>query len=289
MRRIVTLLVLAFLAASCLIVAKPAFSSIEANETQSLISATAESEQSASIVLAMPEEYVNYTITRVNGTLWARIDGTYPIHLLNASNGTGQCTLDELPMVYPTPPGTTNIHVKVNGTELTWSNYTQAYPGSMHHTAIGDWPMIFCVVGPVSSDFLLTIHYEHPLEMVNGSYLFLYDLNISPYLSPLSNSSTAYFTLRLETAHQDIRVYTAESDSVWNPKNFTLISESGVDVVSIQLRSVFGKPLAGDLVVIVDDSSSKVPEEFPYWLVIALILVVAGLLTALVYFKKRKW
>ena len=259
-----------------------------ATETQVLTSATADPEQSGSVVLAMPEEYVNYTITRENGTLWARIDGTYPIHLLNASNSAGQCAVDELPMVYPTPPGTTNIHVKMNGTELAWSNYTQAHPDSMHHTAIGDWPMIFCVVSPVSDYFLLTIHYEHPLKAVNGSYLFLYDLNIDPYLSPLSNSSTAYFTLRLETPYSDIRVYTAESDSVWNPKNFTLSSEGRMDVVSIQMLSVFGELLAGDLVVMFNDSSVKVPEEFPYWLVIAPVLVVAGLLVALVYFKKRK-
>jgi hypothetical protein len=259
-----------------------------ATETQVLISAAADPEQPASIFLAMPKEYVNYTITRVNGTLWAKIDGTYPIQLLNAPNGAEQCSVDELPMVYPTPPGTTNIYVKLNGTELVWSNYTQAYPGSVHHTAIGDWPMILCVISPVSSDFLLTIHYEHPLEIVNGSYLFLYDLNISPYLSPLSKSSTAYFKVRLETAHQNVRVYTAESDSVWNPKNFTLRSEDGLDVVSIQMRSVFGEPLAGDLVVMFNDSSAKVPEEFPYWLVIAPVLVAAGLLIALVYFKKRK-
>ena len=259
-----------------------------ATETQVLISANANPEQSASIVLAMPEEYINYTITRVNGALWAKIDGTYPIHLLNASDDAQQCAVDELPMVYPTPPGTTNIHVKVNGTELAWSNYAQVNPSSLHHTAIGDWQMIYCVVSPVSDYFLLTIHYEHPLEVVNGTYLFLYDLNISPYLSPLSNNSTAYFKVRLETAYSNVRAYTTETDSVWNPKNFTLSSEDGVDVVSIQMLSVFGEPLAGDLVVMFNDSSVQVPEEFLYWLIIVPVLVAAGLLVAFVYRKRRR-
>jgi hypothetical protein len=39
----------------------------------------------------MPEEQVNYTITKVNGTLWAKIDGTYPLRILteaDVSNST---------------------------------------------------------------------------------------------------------------------------------------------------------------------------------------------------------
>jgi hypothetical protein len=69
-------------------------------------------------VLAMPVEYVNYTITCVNGTLWAKIDGTYPLHVLAESDGASSCVPAELLMVYPTPLGTTNIHMSVNGTEL---------------------------------------------------------------------------------------------------------------------------------------------------------------------------
>ncbi len=255
-------------------------------EIQSLISATANPEQFASIVLAMPEEYINYTITRANDTLWAKIDGVYPIRVLNISSTVEQCVIDELPMVYPTPPGTTNIHIKLNGTELAWSNYTEAYPGFLHHTAIGDWPMIFCSISPVSDYFLLTIHYEHPLEAVNGSYLFLYDLNISPYLSTLSNISTAYFEIRLETEYSHLKVYTAENDTTWNSKNFVLSSEGGLDVVHIQMLSVLGEPLAGDLVVTLKDSSMQAPEELQYWLIIVPILVFGIVL--LIYFRKRK-
>jgi hypothetical protein len=37
----------------------------------------------SNLILAMLEEYINYTVTRGNGTLWAKIDGTYPIYLLS--------------------------------------------------------------------------------------------------------------------------------------------------------------------------------------------------------------
>ena len=146
--------------------------------------------------LSMPVEYVNYTVTSINGTLWAKIDGYYPIYLLKQMD----CSFNgNLPMVYPMPPQTTNIRISLDNKEMSWSNYTQSYPGALHHTAIGDWWMIYANLENVSDYFELKIHYEHPLEMINGSYLFLYDLNISPYLSSQSNNSTAYFTIQMQT------------------------------------------------------------------------------------------
>jgi hypothetical protein len=219
--------------------------------------------------LAMPVEYVNYTITRVNGTLWAKIDGDYPIYILNQSD----CNFNgELPMVYPMPPGTTNIHVFLGDKELSWTNYTEAYPDALHHTAIGDWGMIYCVLSNVSGSFVLKIHYEHPLQVVNGSYLFLYDLNISPYLSPQSNNSTVYFTIRMETNTTNLHAYTTETDTEWNPINYTSTKEDSIDVVAIQMYSEYSKPLLGDLVVVFSDAD-QVP-EFPIWALPALIMAV---------------
>ena len=153
--------------------------------------------------LKMPEEYINYTISRVNGSLWAKVDGTYPLtkfgiecqdQALSINDTWFTFTGDTLPMVYPTPPGTTNISMKMDETELEWSNYTQNFPDETHYTAIGDWPMISCTIYPVLDQFVLKIHYEHPIMLINGSYTFLYDLNISPYLSPWSNKSTPTLT-----------------------------------------------------------------------------------------------
>src|SRR3972149_7711425 len=98
-------------------------------------------------MFSMPEEYLNYTITAANGTLWTKIDGVYPMHL----SGSGEA----LPMVYPTPPDTTNIHIWLDDAELSWSNYSDVDPAARHRTDIGDWTMIFCVVNPRSSDFVL--------------------------------------------------------------------------------------------------------------------------------------
>jgi hypothetical protein len=230
--------------------------------------------------LAMPVEYVNYTITRVNGTLWAKIDGDYPIYVLNQSD----CSFNgELPMVYPMPPGTTNIHVFLGDKELSWINYTEAYPDALHHTAIGDWWMIYSVVSPVSGSFVLKIHYEHPLQIVNGSYLFLYDLNISPYLSPQSNNSTAYFTIRMETNTTNLHAYTTETDSKWNPINYTSTKEASAEVVAIQMYSEYSKPLLGDLVAVFSDADQA--PEFPIWIIPVLIATV--LIATFLYMKRR--
>jgi hypothetical protein len=231
-------------------------------------------------VLSMPVEYVNYTITRINGTLWAKIDGNYPIYLQNQS----YCVFNgDLPMVYPMPPQTTNIHVWLGNRELSWSNYTQSNPDALHHTAIGDWWMIYSVLGNVSSFFVLKIHYEHPLEVVNGSYLFLYDLNISPYLSPQSTNSTAYFKVRIEANTSDLRAYTTETNAKWNPINYTTTKEGSTNVVSIQMYSEYDKPLLGDLVVIFSDADQVA--EFQSWIIPVFVDVV---LIALLLYIKRK-
>ena len=256
--------------------------------------ATADPETSVPPLVAMPEEYINYTITRVNGTLWAKIDGTYPIHKIFKAGDTFELdgvsytvASNDLPMVYPTPPGTINIQVKMNETEFDWSNYTEAYPNVLHHTAIGDWPMIYCKINPASENFTLKIHYEHPLAVVNGSYLFLYDLNLREYLSPWSPNSTAHFNIRMETDSANIRAYTTETDSKWNPKNYTLSKEGTTEIISIQMYSELSKPLAGDLVVMFDDSSTQMPDELPYWVIVPL-LIVTVILALIVYRKKNR-
>jgi hypothetical protein len=232
-------------------------------------------------LIAMPEEYITYTITSVNGSLWAKIDGTYPLRILTESDGTPSCVPTELPMVYPTPPGTTNIHVKVDETELDWSEW----PHDTHHTAIGDWSMIYCVIAPVPEQFVLTIHYEHPLEEVNGSYLFLYDLNISPYLSPWSPNSTAYFTIRFDVDVSNLRAYTTETDSVWNPIEFTTSQEGATEVMAVQMRSEYDKALLGDLVVMFSGVEAETV-EVAVWVIIPLV-VVAALLVFIIYRKMK--
>jgi hypothetical protein len=244
----------------------------------------AEANPDIGVIMAMPEEQVQYTITSANGTLWAKIDGTYPLRILTAEEGAPSCVPNELPMVYPTPPGTTNVHVYVEESELSWSDY----PYDTHHTAIGDWNLIYCVIEPVSEQFMLKIHYEHPLEWINGSYIFLYDLNISPYLSPWSPNSTAQFIVRFEANVSNLQAYTTETDSIWIPIGFTENQEETAQVITLQMHSEYDEPLLGDLVIIFTDSAAPPAGDLPNWLILSLLAVGVGVIVAALLSVERK-
>ena len=230
---------------------------------------------STGLVFAMPEEYLNYTITTVDGALWAKIDGVYPIHV---ASGVGEA----LPMVYPTPPGTTNMHVTLNGAELSWSNYSDIDPAAVHHTDIGNWQMIYCTINSASNDFLLEIHYEHPVEVVNGSYTFLYDLNISPYLSTSSVISTAHFNIQLPANQSGLHVYTTGSEGKWNPVNYNFTTNIDGETATFNIVSEYGKPLFGDIAFVLGDS--QIP-EFSGW---ATLLLFAAVTLGIITFYVRK-
>jgi hypothetical protein len=226
------------------------------------------------ISLSMPQEYLNYTVTRIDGAFWAIIDGVYPMHM--------SPEITSLPMVYPTPPNTTNMHVKLDGKELIWGNYSDIDPSALHHTDIGDWQMIHCTVNPIAPDFLLEIHYEHPIEIINGSYTFLYDLNISPYLSPLNPTSTAHFNVQLPLNISEIEVLTTGFEGIWTQINYNKTSTPQGEIVKFDITSEYGKQLLGDIAFVLLDVS--VP-EFSTWNVLSSVTL--AILIVLGYYLKR--
>jgi hypothetical protein len=249
------------------------------------LSPCAAAASSVSATLCMPAEYVNYTIASVNGTLWVEVEGTYPISFSDA--GSSGVSPGALLMVYPVPPETANVQITLNGTELDWDDYTQFYPAALHHTAVGNWRMINCTVSNVSSHFVLKIRYEHPLATVNGSYMFLYDLNIEPYLSPQNPNSTAYFNILTDVNILDLKAYTTETDTVWDPINYTTSYEGTTQVFSVQIQSEYSKPLAGDLVVTFDGEGTLQSPSLTVLALLAVTISVAGA-GLFAYSKKRR-
>jgi hypothetical protein len=235
-------------------------------------------------ILSMPEEYVNYTIADVNGTLWAKIDGTYPIYYTGSA--------EALPMVYPTPPGTTNIYLWLDDVELGWSNYTQVYPEATHHTGIGDWSMILSVLEPVPDQFVLRIHYEHPMQVINGSYMFLYDLNIKDYLSASAPKSTAYFTIMMGINFTDLDVNTVSiDDESLSPINYSVAGANPAEI-TVKMVSEYDKPLLGDLLVSFKEADLEEPTDMPDLLLIYAVAVAVGLaaagMVAYVFFRRLR-
>lgn len=241
-------------------------------------------ESTASILsFSMQVEYLNYTIARRSGLLWALIDGTYPVSCSCMNSPTA------VSMVYPTPPSTTNITVRLDGKVLSWSNFTEQYPQATHHTAIGDWAMIEVAFTP-SDFFTLTIHYEHPIMLVNGTYQFLYDLNINPYLSPTSPNSTAYFTVKAENALSNLQVFTVPTDDTRKQVGYVTGVEDTQQVATFAVMSEYGKPLPGDVLVTFSSAQPEVQrqvqEPFPsVWIIIGVAFLVALAVGLVAHFK----
>ena len=214
-------------------------------------------------LLTMPEEQINYTICHINGSLWAKVDGTYPLNKVDVECQDGidrtgfTFSGESLSMVYPMPPGTTDISLKLDGAELEWGNYTETVPEAVHYTAVGDWSMISCIVDPVLDQFMLKIHYEHPIMMINGSSTFLYDLNISPYLSSSNNSSTAHFNIKFETGITDLQINTISTDGTLKPVEYTATKDNNAETVSLQVVSEYSKLLPGDLLITFAESKEQ--------------------------------
>ena len=229
-------------------------------------------------LVTMPEEFINYTITTVNGSLWAKIDGVYFIRTLLWS--------EPLQLFYPTPPGTVNISVEIDETELNWNNFTKIFPGALHLTAIGNWPMINCTINPVPEYFTLKIHYEHPVKLTNGSQTFLYDLNISPYLSEWATKSTAHFTIHMDTTYANLNVEAIDTDETLTQIDYTTKTDNDARTVTFQVISEYNKPLLGDILVTFTATNQPTFLEVPYLLFILPFAVTA---TLIVHFAiKRK-
>jgi hypothetical protein len=185
-----------------------------------------------------------------------------------------------LPLVYPVPPDTTDIHIKLDGVEQAWINYSNVDPTARHYTVIGEWEMVYCTITPAAADFVLQIHYQHPIQTINGSSTFLYDLNISPYRSAASPISTAHFQVKLPQNYTDLNIYRANE---WNPVTYTSTDSTTGKTITFDIASQYGEPLEGDIVFVLSDA---VPEFFAWNLI--LVLVAATIIVLAIREKVNK-
>ena len=133
--------------------------------------------------------------------------------------------------------------------------------------------------------------------LINGSYTFLYDLNINPYLSPWSNKSTAHFNIKFETGITDLQVNTIATDGTLNPVEYTVTKEGTAETVTLQVVSEYSKQLPGDLLISFTESKetkqnsgflgTSYPTEYGYVLAALLVVAVVAIVGYL-YLKHKK-
>jgi hypothetical protein len=95
--------------------------------------------------------------------------------------------------------------------------------------------------------------------LINGSNTFLYDLNLSPYLSQWSNKSAAHFNIRFETEITDIQAYTITTDGTLNHVDYTVTQDGDAKTMSLQVISEYSESLPGDLII--SFTENKEPER----------------------------
>lgn len=188
--------------------------------------------------LIMPEEYINATMSLVDGELLAKVNGTYPFY---------NVYYDTVRMDYPLPPNPTNISVRMNETSLDWTYDNITYP-----TVIGDWPMINWTISPVPHYFVMKTSYEHPIPVVNGSRTFLYAMGTGRFLTTYAKETTAYVNIRMEINYTNLDVYTIghmNGTWTWKPANYTVIQEDTTNIIALNVTSSLFAPLKEDLML----------------------------------------
>jgi hypothetical protein len=89
----------------------------------------------------------------------------------------------------------------------------------------------------------------------------------------------------LDANVSNLEAYTTETDSVWNPIDYTVSQEGATEVVAVQMYSEYDKPLLGDLVIMFSGTEAETAES-ALWVIIPLI-VVAALLVFIIYRRKH--
>ncbi len=194
--------------------------------------------------LLMPEEYINATITRVDGVVSARVNGTYPFQNMGH---------DYVAMYYPVPPDASNLSVAIDETPLSW-----AWNGTYYPTIIGDYPFIEWLIYPVPYEFTIDTFYEHPVPLLDGNYTFLYAMGTGRYLQYYAKETTAYvrvsITKDIAPIESYIDVYTVTEQGMWNPADYTITEEDETWIVTLTVVSEEFLPLEEDLLITIADA-----------------------------------
>jgi parallel beta-helix repeat protein len=226
------------------------------------------------VVLAIPEQYVNYTISSFEGTLWAKVEAVYPVHVISRTEAP-------LKMVYATPPNSTNIKVEVDGTEVAWSSIKEADREVFHNTSISIWQMIQYYVDSEKGDFLLKIKYDHPVRMANATSMFIFDLNSEFYLSSLSSRSNAHFRISFESNQSAIEVHALGSEGEWDRTTMYSSKNSPLQTAEFSVVSEYGGSRLVALAIELLDI--QIPELSS----VVIGFLVAAVSVMAIFFRKR--
>jgi hypothetical protein len=262
------------------------------------------------------EMKVNATILSVNGTLWAEIDADYAMHTVYAygdsylaeNSGMGLVKYPESPYLtvtvtqdvleahYPIPLDATNISVELNGNKVGVQQDSHGF----FHLFNADLAEINWTVSPVLDDFIVSVHYEHPVHRTTEDYNYLGDYVVAlPLYGRYGCSNISYplyswygyppnnYSIQIESKLADLQVFSVNTKGALTPLNSTIVDGSGRWVTTL-CRTQDSSFIHG-AVMVFNAQPDKSP-QFPVVLAAASIVTVVAIVCAilLVFRRHRK-
>jgi hypothetical protein len=252
------------------------------------------------VIVTVPEMRINATITIINGEGYAKVDSAYQTTTVYKfgdayNDGHIKIAYDRIDAYYPIPINSRNITVQMDGQEINWTYRSKSFS----HLFGVNLPNLNYSISPVPQKFLLTTHYEYPIQTTNtyaylGTYAYLIPLESRYGLDAISgnypgyswvgwsNNSIAYFNIKLNSAFTNIHAYSINNIGTLKQLNFQAAADNTVDIqMPMTGIAPFGLVLTFD----------KIPEStqgFPIFLtIIAIVVPLFAVTIGLLYYRKR--
>jgi hypothetical protein len=191
-------------------------------------------------VVNVPDMQVNATISLVESGLWVKVDATYTMRTLHAygdqfltpNYGMGlvpnpseyvtvTVAYDMLDAYYPMPLNATNISFKMDDSELNWTTREQGF-----HLFDTNLPEVEWRIQHVPRNFIITAHYEFPVQTTGetygylGEYALLFPLGARFDLKdiidygftgyPWFGESTTHFSIQIDNAFPNTSAFSID-------------------------------------------------------------------------------
>lgn len=256
----------------------------------------------------VPEMKVNATIFNVDGKLWAAIDAEYIMHTVYAygdsylaeNSGMGLVKYPESPYLlvivtqdvleahYPIPLDAVNISVELNGNKVG----VQYDARGFFHLFDAYLEEINWTVSPVLDDFIVLVHYEHPVPRTTDRYNYLGDYMVAlPLYGRYGCSNISYplyswygyppnnYSIQIESKLSNLQVYSVNTQGILVSLKSTIFDEKGRWVTMLS-RMQDGAFIHGAVMVF---NSTQESFHFPVVLavptsIVAVLVIVGGIL-----------
>ena len=271
--------------------------------------------------VTVPEMNVNATISKVNGLFWVAIDAEYQMHTIygygdsyiaqNTGMGsiadpspyvTVTVTQDILEAHYPIPFNVTSLSVNVNGEKAVWQQDSRGF----FHIFDSDLLEINWTVAPVPNEFVVAVHYEHPILKTDDVYSYLGDYafvlplygrygcsNISFPLYSWFGYVPREYNIQIESGFTETEAYSISTRGTLAPLKYNASTEKGVERIEISQETEEDTFFHGAVVVfntpISSNDNPAIRDGYePIFIGIISVLVTVVVIGLLLYFKKRR-